>query len=589
MVLYFFVGVAFFLAIGIRADDSTHMYKSGEPVEVFANKMGPFDNPLETYAYFELPVCPPASKEHRFPSLGQALVGDELFLMNVTARFGEVLPGDQPLCSLTVDERVASQWTEMVRQQYWYQMYADGLPMWATFGKISDTGSAQVFSHQSFKFGYNGQQIVFANLTVSKLRSFQPGDRLSFTYDVTFVEMKQISFDDRFRRYLDNAFFEHRIHWFSIFNSFMMVLFLGGLVLVVLSRTLKADYARFAREREELESGGSAEWTDESGWKQLANDVFRAPVHAAWLAALTGTGWQLVALCSSIILFSIASLVYTTPGSVLTYGVLAYAVTSFVGGYASATVFGEFASTSASLGTQWIRAMLYTALGFPGFVLTLGFLLNFVAIGYDSAQAIPFGGMVVMLLLWALVSMPLVVIGTLVGRHRRGSRSASRDITVNQIPRVIPRRPWYLSWRAFALAGGILPFGSIFIELYFVFTSFWNYKLYYVYGFMLLVFVILLSSTACVAVVSTYFLLNGEDHHWHWPSFCFGASSSIYVFIYAVYFYCFRTKMSGLFMFSYYFGYMGMMCTGLALLCGAVSYTAVSAFVFRIYRGVKAD
>jgi transmembrane 9 superfamily protein 3 len=24
--------------------------------------------------------------------------------------------------------------------------------------------------------------------------------------------------------------------------------------------------------------------------------------------------------------------------------------------------------------------------------------------------------------------------------------------------------------------GGLLPFGSIFIEMYFVFTSFWNYK-----------------------------------------------------------------------------------------------------------------
>ena len=31
-----------------------------------------------------------------------------------------------------------------------------------------------------------------------------------------------------------------------------------------------------------------------------------------------------------------------------------------------------------------------------------------------------------------------------------------------------------------ALAGGVLPFGSIFIEMYFTFTSFWNYKFYYV-------------------------------------------------------------------------------------------------------------
>lgn len=31
------------------------------------------------------------------------------------------------------------------------------------------------------------------------------------------------------------------------------------------------------------------------------------------------------------------------------------------------------------------------------------------------------------------------------------------------------------------MLSGLLPFGSIFIEMYFVFTSFWNYKYYYVY------------------------------------------------------------------------------------------------------------
>ena len=51
------------------------------------------------------------------------------------------------------------------------------------------------------------------------------------------------------------------------------------------------------------------------------------------------------------------------------------------------------------------------------------------------------------------------------------------------------------------MLGGILPFGSIFIEMYFVFTSFWNYKFYYVYGFMFLVFLILTIVTVCVTIV----------------------------------------------------------------------------------------
>lgn len=99
---------------------------------------------------------------------------------------------------------------------------------------------------------------------------------------------------------------------------------------------------------------------------------------------------------------------------------------------------------------------------------------------------------------------------------------------------------------------GLLPFGSIFIETYFVFTSFWApNKTYYVYGFMLLVFIILLTVTACVSIVSTCtfihaylfingvldFLLNSEDHRWHWTSFFAAGSTAGYVFLYAMYYF----------------------------------------------------
>ena len=65
--------------------------------------------------------------------------------------------------------------------------------------------------------------------------------------------------------------------------------------------------------------------------------------------------------------------------------------------------------------------------------------------------------------------------------------------------------PWLI-----ILAGGLLPFGSIFIEMYFVFTSFWAYKIYFVYGFMLLVLYILATVTVCVTIVCCYLLLNSE-------------------------------------------------------------------------------
>ena len=49
---------------------------------------------------------------------------------------------------------------------------------------------------------------------------------------------------------------------------------------------------------------------------------------------------------------------------------------------------------------------------------------------------------------------------------------------------------------------------------YFIFTSFWAYKIYYVYGFMLLVYLILIVVTVCITIVCIYFLLNSEDYRW---------------------------------------------------------------------------
>lgn len=66
-------------------------------------------------------------------------------------------------------------------------------------------------------------------------------------------------------------------------------------------------------------------------------------------------------------------------------------------------------------------------------------------------------------------------IGTqVVGRNWNGL--PDNPCRVKRIPSPIPTRRWYLQPWVISLMGGLLPFGSIFIEMYFVFTSFWNYK-----------------------------------------------------------------------------------------------------------------
>lgn len=131
-----------------------------------------------------------------------------------------------------------------------------------------------------------------------------------------------------------------QIHWFSIFNSFMMVIFLTGLVSMILMRTLRKDYAKYAREEDDLEALviicshcvnlpsvyrlflAVAAWNlywcfsqerdvnEESGWKLVHGDVFRPPQSLALLSALVGTGAQLAMLVLLVILLAIVGTLY---------------------------------------------------------------------------------------------------------------------------------------------------------------------------------------------------------------------------------------------------------------------------------------
>lgn len=66
-----------------------------------------------------------------------------------------------------------------------------------------------------------------------------------------------------------------------------------------------------------------------------------------------------------------------------------------------------------------------------------------------------------------------------------------------------------------AVIGGILPFGAIFVELFFVLSSLWDGRYYYVFGFLLLSFLILIHTCAQVTIVLTYFQLCNEDYRWY--------------------------------------------------------------------------
>lgn len=405
---------------------------------------------------------------------------------------------------------------------------------------------------------FNEDRIIEANLTSENPIKIEAGQKLQFTYSVHWKPSTKI-FETRFSRYLEYDFFEHKIHWFSVFNSIMMVIFLCGLVALILLRTLRNDFARYAKE-EEVDLEGIQGIGEDSGWKQIHGDVFRAPQHLILFSAMYGTGSQLLFLVLAVIVYAIAGPVlhgnmYEDRGEMVSTFIVCFALSSTIGGYTSGSFYKKYFTTPrAESKSQWQKAMVCTMLLFPIIVSSITGVLNLIATYYDTIGAIPVYVLVKIAAFWVFVCVPLFVLGTIFGRHWMGKNDS--PCRVNSIPRPIPVSPWYSSPSFIIPAAGLLPFGSIFIEMYFMFTAFWSYKFYYVYGFMLLVYAILAMVTVCTTIVTVYFVLNSENHHWQWIAFFSAGSTAGYVYLYSIFYFFFKTQMTGLLQISFYFGYM---------------------------------
>lgn len=402
----------------VQADDRSHTYEDKEEVTLWVNKIGPYHNPSETYDYYKLPFCKPDIKTHKRKkdSLGVHLEGNNLKDSGYAIGFKE--NQDRAVaCELEITPKVARHLTKAVREHYWYQMYLDELPLWGMVGEfmVADLPApgqqkadeqSFVYTHKSLSILFNGNQVIQVNLTSENPKPITVGETYEFTYSVLWRPTMG-KFEDRFDRYLDFDFFEHQIHWFSLFNSFMMVVFLCGVVALILARTLKHDYARYSSEEDEMELDRVV---DESGWKQVHGDVFRAPNYLMFYSAFVGTGVQLLILAVTVISLTLVGSYYDERGTILSTFIGCFSLTSFFAGYSSAGVYKRHD------GRKWKKTMLLTASLLPWIVFGSFFLLNFVALSYRSQATIKFTHMLTMVAIWALVQCPLVVLGTVAGR-----------------------------------------------------------------------------------------------------------------------------------------------------------------------------
>lgn len=368
---------------------------------------------------------------------------------------------------------------------------------------------------------------------------------------------------------------DDQIHWFSIVNSLMIVLFLSGMVAMIMLRTLYRDISKY----NQLETQEEAQ--EETGWKLVHGDVFRPPLKSDLLCVYVGTGVQFFGMSLVTIIF--AALGFLSPsnrGGLMTAMLLLWVFMGLFAGYSSARLYRMFK------GTEWKKITLKTAFMFPATIFSIFFVLNALIWGEKSSGAVPFGTMFALVFLWFCISVPLVFVGAYVGFKKPPIED---PVKTNKIPRQIPEQAWYMNPTFSILIGGILPFGAVFIELFFILTSIWLHQFYYIFGFLFIVFLILIVTCAEITVVLCYFQLCSEDYHWWWRSYLTSGSSALYLFLYAAFYFFTKLEITKPVSGMLYFGYMLIGSYAFFVLTGTIGFYACFWFTRLIYSSVKID
>uniref|UniRef100_A0A6V7QQ63 Transmembrane 9 superfamily member n=1 Tax=Ananas comosus var. bracteatus TaxID=296719 RepID=A0A6V7QQ63_ANACO len=549
----------FYGSLGVVSSVEEDSSRNDDELQVKVNKLSSTKTQLP-YDYYFLDYCKPPNIVNSAENLGEVLRGDRIENSVYAFKMGRD-ESCKVACRTKLTQQAVKKFKEKIDDEYRVNMILDNLPVAVprqrrdgsdalsyehgfAVGYKDKDDKYYIDNHLSFKVMYHEDQetedarIVGFEVIPSSVKhkysewddknpklstcnaQITPGGQtpqevaadayIVFTYDVSF-QPSDIKWASRWDTYL--LMNDEQIHWFSIINSLVIVLFLSGMVAMIMLRTLYRDIANY----NQLDNQDEAQ--EETGWK-------------------------------------------------------------LVHGYSSSRLYKMFK------GTEWKKITLKTAFMFPGIVFAIFFFLNALIWGEKSSGAVPFGTMFALVLLWFGISVPLVFLGSYLGFKKPAIED---PVKTNKIPRQIPEVGWYMHPAFSILIGGILPFGAVFIELFFILTSIWLNQFYYIFGFLFIVFIILLITCAEIAIVLCYFQLCSEDYHWWWRAYLTAGSSALYLFAYSAFYFFTKLDITKFVSGILYFGYMLIVSYAFFVLTGTIGFYACFWFVRKIYSSVKID
>ncbi|CAF1017616.1 unnamed protein product [Adineta ricciae] len=592
-------------------------FEKGGNVDVKAVKMTSSKTQLP-YDYYELPIhCKPSDGiQYKSENLGEVLRGDRIVNTNFRVEMDVNVPCRILCKDIVLSTEQSATVSKHIQQKYYVHLLVDNLPSATKLQNVEtqetlyehgyrlgirskDSNDVFLNNHLILRLHYhkeseNGYRVVGfevepKSISYSRIKS---EDELSCTIEsgldtmkinageetkvTTTYEVEWIPSDTRWASRWDTylAMSDVQIHWFSIINSVIVIFFLAGIVAMIIVKTLRRDIARY--NQEDLDEG-----IEETGWKLVHGDVFRPPMAKDFLSALIGSGIQLLLMLFIVIVFAaLGMLSPSSRGALITAACFLYVFMGLIAGYFSGRIY------KTMKGTSWKRTAILTATLYPSVVCGVGLFLNFFIWGKRSSGAVPFTTMLAILSMWLGISFPLVYIGFYFAYRQL---PYEHPVRTNQIPKQIPEQQWYMHPVISTLIAGVLPFGAMFIELFFIFTAIWENQYYYLFGFLFLVFIIIIIACSQISIVMTYFQLCGEDYHWWWRSFIASGGCAFYIFAYSVFYFYSKLDITEFVPILLYFGYTLVICFTFWILTGTIGFIASYTFVVQIYSAVKID
>ncbi|XP_040994928.1 transmembrane 9 superfamily member 5-like isoform X2 [Juglans microcarpa x Juglans regia] len=516
------------------ASPNHRQYNMGDLVPLYVNKVGPLNNPSETYYYYDLPFCRPDPVIQKKESFGEVLNGDRLTNALYELKFRENITG-KTLCQKRLRVPEVAKFRDVVSEDFYFQMYFDDLPLWGFIGKVEE----------------ESEILVIWNESAAKFENRM--DKYTRTSSVPIIR---------------------QIHWLSFINSIVIIVLLMGLLALLLMRRLKNDMRKCA-------DGDEEEEDKEVGWKYVHGDVFRRPPNLSLFCAVLGVGTQLLTLVFVLFLLAFLGVLYPyNRGALFTSLVLIYSLSSVVGGYIAASFHNQFAETG------WERSVRLVGILYLGPFVVTASILNTVAISYGATAALPFGTIILILLMCTCVAIPLLAFGGVIGYRFRSEFQA--PCATKRFPREIPPLAWYRKTPCQMFIAGLLSLSAIVLELHHLYASMWGYKICTLASILFITFILVILLTSMLSVGLTYIQLSVEDHEWWWRSMLCGGSPAIFMFGYSIYFYA-RSNMNSFMQLSFFIGYNACMCYAFFLILGTISFRASLMFVRRIYQAVKSE